>query len=377
MTEEINMNEIMESIEKQENVEETQIVKEQPQKFDIESIDKTFASYKKGQLFDGVVVIKREDGVIFNIGGKNDAFIAKEDFEDFNEIKIGDRFKVMIINMKNEAGLIEVSKRDADNLVLANQNAQKLKLGSKFSFVVTSASAVGLVSKLGDYSIFIPAGEVSNRFIKDFKALVGKQYEATVTEIDKDNKKIIGSVKLLAEQIRQTNEALFWSSIFVNKVVEGKVKKIMPYGCFVDVDGVDAFVHISNLSYERVNSPEEVVKEGEVYSFKVIELDRDNKKVSLSKKALEENPKVKGIKELVVGQEYNGKVVKILAFGAIIKLENGVTGLLHISNATQSNTQQIYEVVKLDQEVQVEVIDIDLEEQKVSFKIAGLAKDEN
>lgn len=344
------------------------------EKFDLNSIDKTFATYKKGQLFDGVVVIKREDGLIFNIGGKNDVFIERGDFDDYDEVKIGDRFKVMITSMKNADGLIEVSKRAADNLVIANQNAQKLKLGSKFSFVVTSSNGAGLNSKMGDYSIFIPAGEISTRYIKDLNGLVGKQFEAMVTEIDKDSKNIVASIKLLAEQEKQTAENMFWSSIFLNKIVTGKIKKIMPYGCFVDVDGVDCFVHISNLAHRHLNDPSEEVKVGEEYRFRVVELDRDNKKVALNKKILEESPKEKAIKELVVGQVYKGKVVKILQFGAIIQLENGASGLLHVSNATTSRQQQIYNVVKLDQEVQVEVISIDAEQQKVSFRLDGLER---
>jgi len=337
------------------------------EEFNLENIEKTFASYKKGQLFDGVVVIKREDGVIFNIGGKNDAFISKNDFDNFDDVKIGDRFKVMITNMKNEEGLIEVSKHEADNLIVGNQNAQKLKLGSKFSFVATNANNSGIYSRLGDFEIFVPAGEVSDRFVKDFKALIGKQFEATVVEIDKDNKKIIGSIKILIEQTKQTNETLFWSSIFINKIVSGVVKKIQPYGAFVEVDGVDCFVHISNLSYSRIENPSEVIKEGEVYNFKVIELDRENKKVALSKKALEESPKTLAIKKLKEGDVFEGIVVKILKFGAIIKLDNGVSGLLHIANATEDRQKQIYEIVKLDQKVKVEVISIDLEEEKVSF----------
>ena len=344
------------------------------EEFNLESIDKTFASYKKGQLFDGVVVIKREDGVIFNIGGKNDAFIDKKDFDNFDDVKIGDRFKVMIINMKNEEGLIEVSKSSADNLVVANQNAQKLKLGSKFSFVVSGINNGGLISRLGDYEIFIPAGEVSDHYVKDFKSLIGKQFEATVTEIDKENKKIVGSIKILIEQTKQPNDALFWSSIFINKILSGKIKKIMPYGCFVDVDGVDCFVHISNLSYNHLESPAEAVKEGETYTFKVIELDWENKKVALSKKALEESPKTLAIKSLQIGEVFEGQVVKILKFGAIIKLDNGISGLLHISNATEDKQKQIYEIVKLDERVKVEVLAVDIEEEKVSFKLANFNK---
>lgn len=341
---------------------------EEREKFSLDMINQTFTDYKKGQMFDGVVVIKREDGCIFNIGGKNDAFLPKEEVENYADLKIGDRFKVIITNYKNEDGMIEVSKDMADNQVFATQNANKLKLGSKFSFVVTKGTDQGLNSKMGEYQIFVPHDEMSLK-TKYPKAAEGKQFEATVTEIDKENKRIVASIKILEEQTKQNVEELFWKSMFVNKIVEGKVKKILDYGAFVNVNGVDCFIHISNMSHNRISHPSEVLKEGDGRTFKIIELDRENKKVALSLKALEESPKLKAMKELVVGQRYDGNVVKILQFGAIIKLDNGATGLLHIKNATERSDKQIYEIVKLDERVNVEVIQIDIDNERVSFKL--------
>lgn len=338
------------------------------EKFNLDMIDKTFTSYRKGQAFDGVVVLKREDGIIFNIGGKNDAFIPSSDFEDYDQIKIGDRFSVVITNQKNEEGLIEASKSLADALKIANQNALSLRLGSKFSFVATGVGN-GLLSKMGEFSIIIPFSEVSEHYVKDFHKLIGKQMEAVATEIDKENKTIIGSVKLLQEQTRVAVEKNFWNSIFINKIVKGKVERIMPYGAFVSVDDFDCFLHISNISYDKLEKVEDGLKVGDERQFKVIKLDRENKKVELSLKALLEDPKTARIKELVVGEIYKGEVVKLLQFGAIVKVENGATGLLHISNATENKTKKIYEIVKVGDIVEVEVISKDEEEQRVSFKL--------
>lgn len=341
------------------------------EKFNLEMIDKTFTSYRKGQSFDGVVVLRRDDGVIFNIGGKNDAFIPASDFENYDDVKIGDRFSVVITNQKNEEGLIEASKSLADALKLANQNALNLRLGSKFSFVATGVGS-GLMSKMGDYTIIIPFSEVSDRYVKDFHKLIGKQFEAVVTEIDKENKTIIGSVKLLQEQIKVAIEKNFWNSIFINKIVKGKVERIVPYGAFVSVDGFDCFLHISNISYEKLDKVEDALKVGDERQFKVIKVDRENKKVELSLKALLEDPKITRVKELIVGQTYTGEVVKLLQFGAIIKVENGATGLLHISNATENKTKKIYEIVKVGDKVDVEVLSKDEDEGKVSFKLAEM-----
>lgn len=338
------------------------------EKFSLEEIDKTFTNYKKGQIFDGVVVTKRQDGLIFNIGGKNDAFIPVSDFDNYDDVKIGERFKVIITKQKNDEGLIEASKKDAQELIVGTQNAQKLKLGSRFSFVATSGEH-GLHSKMGEFEIFVPLAEVSTKFIYNIKDLVGKQFEAVVTEYDKENKKIIASIKLLQEQVKEQCENLFWNSIFINKIVTGKVKKILPYGIFVDVDGVDCFCHISNLSYEKLESPEQVVKEGDTLQFKVIELDRDNKKVAIGLKQLQESPKERAIKEVSVGDTYTGEVIKLLAFGAIIKLENGATGLLHISNATDNKQKNIYELVRVGDKIEVEIISKDEANQKLSFKL--------
>lgn len=338
------------------------------EKFSLEAIERTFTNYKKGQMFDGVVVIKRENGCIFNIGGKNDAFLPAEEVDDYENLKIGDRFKVVIINSKNEDGMLEVSKSMADAQVIATQNANKLKLGSKFTFVVTSANSEGLFSKMGEYSIFVPAEEISVT-TRDTRKALNRQFEAIVTELSREDKKIIASIKMLETQIKEKNESLFWSSIFINKVVTGTVKKILDYGAFVDVGGIDCFIHISNISHHRIASPRDVISEGQELSFKVIEVDREQKRVALSLKALEESPKLIAIKSLLIGEQHEGTVIKILKFGAIVKLDNGATGLLHIKNATEANNKQIYEVVKLDDRITVEVIDKNEEEEKVSFKL--------
>lgn len=340
------------------------------EKFNMELIDKTFTSYRKGQSFDGVVVLRRDDGIIFNIGGKNDAFIPSSDFEDYSQVKIGDRFAVVITNQKNEDGLIEASKSLADSLKIANQNAGSLRLGSKFSFVATSVGD-GLLSKMGDYKIIVPFEQVSEHYVKNYHSLVGKQFEAVVTEIDKDAKTIVASVKLLQEQTRVAIEKNFWNIIFINKIVKGKVERIMPYGAFVNVDGVDCFLHISNISYEKLEKVEDVLNVGDEKQFKVIKVDRENKKVELSLKALLEDPKTTKIKELMVGQVYEGDVIKLLQFGAIVKVSNGATGLLHISNCTEDRTKKIYELVKVGDKILVELISKDEEEQKISFKLVN------
>ena len=334
--------------------------------FNLFEIEKTFSTYKKGELYDGVVILKNNDGVIFNIGGKKDAFIPKEDFENFEDVKIGDRFKVTIVGASDE-GLILASKTEADIRILGTQNALKLKLGSRFTFVVNEFKD-GLKSKMGDYKIFIPKSEISDHKI-DFKSFIGSQQEAVVTEINRDDKTIIASIKLLAQQIKQTNEDMFWKSIFINKIVKGKVKKIMPYGAFINVDGVDCFIHISDLSYEKITEPSQIIKEGDELNFKVIDVDRENKKIKLGLKQILPDPLEEKIEALSFDRSYNGEVVKILPFGAVIRLDNGVFGLLHISSITDRCDANVYEFVKLNQKVIVKILSKDVKNKKISFAL--------
>ncbi len=335
--------------------------------FNLEEIEKTFASYKKGDLQSGVVVLKRDDGVIFNVGGKKDAFIEKDDFSNYDDVKIGDRFKVCILGT-NDEGMILASKSQADTIVVGMQNAQKLRLGSRFTFVATCFDE-GLKSKMGDYEIFIPKDEISAKPFHP-KQLIGKQFEAVATEINRDEKQIIGSVKLLSEQIQAANEQLFWKSIFINKIVSGKVKKILPYGAFVEVEGVDCFVHISDLSFTKISSPSQVLKEGEVKTFKVIELDRENKKVKLGLKQILPDPVVQKIEKLEIGQQFEGEVKKLLPFGAIVEIDDGLTGLLHISSVTDRRDANIYEFVKLGQKVNVTVLTKDAQSKRVGLGLS-------
>jgi len=337
-------------------------------KFDLNAIEQTLANYKKNSIYEGVVVAIRDDGVIFNIGGKSDAFIRRDDFSNYEEVKIGDRFKALVLGTKTEEGMIEVSKAEAEELIQGSIKADALKVGSTFTFFVSGYNEAGLTSKLGEYKLFIPKDQVDAK-VNHLGYYKNKQLEAIVLEKNNETKNIIASVKLLKEQIKENAETLFWSAAFNGKKVSGKIVKIMPYGAFVDLDGIDAFVHISDLSYRRIKSPEEVITLGETYEFRIVKLDKDNKKVSVGLKQNNEDPRIAAIKSLKLSEVYEGEVIKILAFGAIIQLENGAEGLLHVSDATEKNDRRIYEIVKLGDKVKVGVKSVSDDNTRVNFRL--------
>ena len=336
--------------------------------FNMDSISETLANYKKNSIYEGIVIAKREDGVIFNIGGKSDSFIAKSDFDCYDDIKIGDRFKVLVLGSKTEDGMIEVSKSQAEDIISGSIKAESLKVGSTFTFVVDSYNEYGLVSKLGSFKIIVPKEHVE-KHVHHLGYYKSKHVEAIVIEKNNDYNEIIASIRMLKEQIKENAENLFWSAAFLGKKVEGVIKKVLPYGAFVDINGIDAFLHISDMSYKRISNPEEVIKLGETYEFRIIKLDKDNKKVSVGLKQNNPDPRIAAIKELKFSEIYDGKVVKILPFGTIIQLENGIQGLLHVSDATEKNDKRIYEIVKLGDNVKVGVKSISDNNTKVNFRL--------
>ena len=338
--------------------------------FTMEEIDKTFTQYKLNEIIEGVVVATKEDGLVFNLGGKQDAFIPANECFDFKNKKMGDRFKVVIINKHDSEGNIIASEKLATELELGNQNAKNIKVGTEFSCVITNILGNGnLKSNLGQYTIIIPHDEISAFKQINPKHYLSKQVNVVATEIDLENKTIYASIKIREEKIRDANENMFWRSVFINKIVEGTVKKILPFGAFVEVGGVNCLLHISDVSYSKVNSVADVLEIGKTYNFKVIKIDKENKRVNLGYKQLQESLKSKLLKQIEIGQHLEARVVKILPFGAILKTNDGLEGLLHIKNATEDRRLKIHQIVKLEEKVNVYVKKIDLENEKVEFAI--------
>ena len=214
--------------------------------------------------------------------------------------------------------------------------------------------------------------QISIRFIKDLEVYVGKQFKATVTEINHLEKSVTASMKQSAEREKNRVESSFWDSIFTNKIVEGKVKRFTAFGAFVDVDGFDCLAHISDLSYDKIENPADVLELDKTYNFKVLSIDKETKRVSLGYKQLMAHPHAELIKKYEVGQVVKAKVVKLFPFGALLEVEKNVEGLLHLSEASHIYIKNITEVANVGDELEVKIISIDLESRKISFSLKAL-----
>lgn len=343
--------------------------------FNLDAIDKTFTYFKTGSKVKAQVVSILKSGILLNIGGKKDGLIrfSEEENEAVKDVKVGDEFEVIITNTKDETGAIIVSKAKADEIISGNAIVGSLNVGDTVQLIIVSANKYGISSKIGNFDVFIPFSQISSKRVdKNLDNYINKQFNAFVLEIDLQNKKIIASIKAYEDNEQQVKEQAFWLAIFENKIVKGEVVRFTDFGAFVNVDGIDCLVHNNEVSYDRTKKASDVLELNKTYEFKVIKCDKENKKVSLSYKALQINPLTEKVKALNVGDIVEGVVKKILSFGAIVELNDNVEGLLHVKEASHFYVKNIYEVAKVGQKLTLKIVDIDYENNKVSLSLKAM-----
>jgi len=215
----------------------------------------------------------------------------------------------------------------------------------------------------------VPASQVGDRYVKDLKEYLKQVINIRIIEINKAKKKAVGSQRVLLqeEKIRRENE--LWNSIEVGKKYTGTVKSLMDFGAFVDIGGVDGLVHISELSWSKIKHPSEVLKVGDEIEVTVLEFDKEKKRISLGYKKEEDNPWYKIEEKYKVGDIVKGKVVRLVPFGAFIELANGVDGLVHISQISDVRIAKPGDVLKIGQEVEAKVVEVNGEAKKISLSI--------
>ena len=342
------------------------------EKFNLDIIDSTFVRFAVGSKVVGQVVALTQDGYIVNIGGKKDGIIPYNDCEKLNE---GDEIEAVIMSTHTDNGAILLSKRKADEIRKGSELVGNLKVGDNTEIVITNATNNGLVSKIGNVSVFVPASQVSSHRT-DIRKYVGEKVSVQILEIDLSTNKIIASIRAYEKQERLTKEKAFWDSIYEGKIVKGMVSHFTDFGAFIKINDFDCLLHNSEASYESSKKASEILELNKEYEFKVIKVDKENKKVALSLKALQENPLIEKYKKYSIGDIVEAKVKKILPFGAILNIEDGVDGMLHIKEASAFYIKNIYEVAKVGEILKVKIIECIPEKMKISFSLKALQMDE-
>ncbi len=347
--------------------------------------NESVANFREGKAVKGLVISAGADGIRVNIGGKNDGFIDKDEVCEEGEYKpedypAGAEIQAIVIKKRDDAmGCVILSKRRADLMRKTDEAVDQIRNGEMFEMTVKKDIKGGLTGSLGTYRVFVPASQISLKFVPDLKKYVGKTLRLRALDIDDIGHKIVASQRVILREEKEEKDKraeIFWENVKPDVVVSGEVKRISPYGAFVSVDGIDCLAHIDHLSYSHIESPDEVLEIGKTYDFLVLKTDREKQRVSLGYRELQTHPFDKCMENHPVGSTVTGKVISVLPYGAFVEIEPGVEGLVHVSEAAATYVKDINEVLHPGDEVKVKILAYDDQHRKTTLSIRACLEDE-
>ncbi|MFA5865353.1 MAG: 30S ribosomal protein S1 [Phycisphaerae bacterium] len=338
-----------------------------------EGLEKTVQSastaFKPGTILKGKVVEVVGDNVIMDVGFKSEGFLPLGEFEDPSAIDPGDEFDVYLEAVEDETGMMILSKRKADRIRGWQRVIETCKEGDNVTGRVTRKIKSGLLVDIG-VPVFLPASQVDIRRPGDIGEYVGQTINAKVIKIDVERRNIVISRRKLIEEERTEAKNKLLSELVIGQIRKGVVKNIADFGVFVDLGGMDGLLHITDMSYDRISHPSELVHLDQEIDAIVLNFDKEKEKIALGLKQLSEDPWARIAEKYPVGSRTKGEVVNITSYGAFIKLESGVEGLVHISE--MSWTKRINhpsEVLNIRDMVEVVVLDTNAEKKEISLGV--------
>jgi len=337
-------------------------------------------NYTVGDVVNGQITKVEEKQVIVAItDSKLDGIIPISELSSLHIEKAsdvvseGDQLELEVIKVEEDA--LVLSKRKVDAEKAWDQLEEKFKAGEVFEAEVKDVVKGGLVVDLGVRG-FVPASLVEAHYVEDFSDYKGKTISFKIVELEKDKSRLILSHRAVVEEEKNKQKQNLLDSIEVGQTLTGTVQRITDFGAFVDLGGIDGLVHISQLSYDHISSPTDVVQEGQEVKVKVLSVDRNNDRISLSIKETQPGPWANIAERAEKGSVLDGIVKRIVSYGAFVEVFPGVEGLVHISQIAHKHIGTPHEVLKEGQEVQVKVLDVNEAEQRLSLSIKELTEKE-
>ena len=336
-----------------------------------ELIDSKFRELREGSIVTGTIQEIRPQVVLVDIGYKSEGAISIFEFED-EEIEVGDQIEVLLERLENDEGIVVLSKEKAAH----KQNWDKIvgvyRDGGLVKGKVKSVVKGGLMVNVG-VEAFLPGSQVDIIPPRDLNEYVGKVYEFKIVKVNDDRKNIVLSRREVIEAERADQRQRFLETVKEGDKVEGIVKNITDFGAFVDLRGMDGLLHITDMSWGRVNHPSEMLHIGQSLEVVILEVDREKERVSLGLKQMTDNPWADIERKYPINSHVKGRVTKLLPYGAFVELEKGVEGLVHVSELSWvKRITRPSDVLKLDQEIEAVVLSISVKEQKISLGVRQL-----
>ena len=326
------------------------------------------SNFAEGSIVQGKIVEKRQDGALLDIGYKAEGFIASTEFRNWEEVQVGDELDVYLESIENENNMPEISLSKANFIRSWEKITAEYGEGSVINGLMKHRVKGGIIIDLNGVEAFLPGSQIDIGPVKNMDEFIGKEYELKILKINQERKNIVVSRRALLEESRKDRRAALLKEMEVNQIRKGSVKNITDFGAFIDLGGVDGLLHITDMSWGRISHPSEMLELGQEVEVMVLDIDFEKERVSLGLKQKSQNPWDDVEAKYAVGSAVKGRIVNIMPYGAFVEIEQGVEGLIHVSE--MSWTKRITkagDVVSVGEEVEAIVLDIDKESKKISL----------
>ncbi len=338
------------------------------------AIDATIKYFNDGDIVEGTIVKVDRDEVLLDIGYKTEGVIPsrelsiKHDVDPSEVVAVGDKVEALVLQKEDKEGRLILSKKRAQYERAWGTIEQVKEEDGVVTGTVIEVVKGGLILDIGLRG-FLPASLVEMRRVRDLQPYVGQELEAKIIELDKNRNNVVLSRRAWLEQTQSEVRQGFLTQLQKGQIRKGVVSSIVNFGAFVDLGGVDGLVHVSELSWKHIDHPSEVVAVGDEVTVEVLDVDMDRERVSLSLKATQEDPWQHFARTHQIGQIVPGKVTKLVPFGSFVRVEEGIEGLVHISELAERHVEIPEQVVQVNDDVMVKIIDIDLERRRISLSL--------
>jgi len=338
-----------------------------------EMLDESFVTLHTGDVVKGIVIQIAGGEVSVNLGYKSDGVISRTEFSDDpnitpeSVIKIGDEIEVFVVRVNDGEGNVLLSKKRLEvqkgYVEIEEAFNNKTTVKGRVSEIVKG----GLISLVKGVRVFVPSSQISSRFVENLEQFKGKEYDFQILEFDRSKRRVVGGRRDLAVKEEKAEKEKLFGNLEEGQRLSGTVSRIVDFGAFVDIGGADGLIHISEMSWGRVKKVTDVLKEGDSVDVVVLKVDKEKEKISLSLKDVNENPWNNIEAKYPVGAIVEGKVVRMVAFGAFVELEAGVDGLVHISQISEKHVVKPDDELKIGEVISVKIVEINLENKKISL----------
>ena len=345
-------------------------------------LEQSIKTLNTGDKVIGIVTGIGATEVQIDLGTKHAGYIPYDEVsadptvKPEDVLKVGDEIEVFVVRVNDQEGVCQVSRKKLEGMKVWDEMATWCEEKTTVEGTITEENKGGLVATVKGIRVFIPASQSGIAKGGDMASMVGKTTELRITEVNRARRRVIGSIRAVSSETRKAAQEKIWSEIEVGAKYHGTVKSLTSYGAFVDIGGVDGMVHVSELSWNRIKTPADVVAVGDEIDVYVISFDAEKRKISLGYKTAEMNPWNKFMTAYNVGDVVDAKIVKLMTFGAFAEIIPGVDGLIHISQIANKRIGKPEDVLAEGQEVQVKITEVDAENKRISLSIRALLEPE-